>query len=177
MRVSKFLSYLLRHNPHKYSLKLDEKGFADLEKVVKIVRKQFPNLKISEGFLTDLIKNSDKKRFEISEGKIRAYYGHSIDKKIRMSPLSNPPETLYHGTTNKAFKRIQKEGLKSKGRQYVHLSKDITTAKQVGKRRTSDPVILVIEVEKAINDGIVFYKSGDMYLSEHIPENYISKID
>ena len=46
-------------------------------------------------------------------------------------------------------------------RQYGYLSEDIETAKMVGKRRDSDPVILYIDTVEAIKAGVKFYKVND----------------
>jgi len=176
VKVSKFLSYILRHNPKKYGLELDKNGFADLNKVLKVLNNRFSHLKSDKNFLVNLIQESDKKRFQITDDKIRAYYGHSIEKKINLTPTSNMPDKLYHGTTREAFKKIKHQGLRSKNRQYVHLSKDISTAKEVGRRRTNHPIILVIDTKNAKQSGINFYNSGDMFLSDHIPPEFISRL-
>ena len=85
--------------------------------------------------------------------------------------------TMIKGTTFKAFKIIKAEGLRRKGRQYVHLSDNIETAILVGKRRTNAPVILEIDVKAAQEGGIRFYKSGDMYLADYINPKYISRLN
>jgi len=174
IKISKFLSYILRHHPEKYELTLDEKGYTNLERILNILDDRFQSRKISIDTLRDMIKNSDKKRFEIKNGKIRAYYGHSLDKKIVLKELNQYPDKLYHGTTQNAYNKIKKEGIKKQRRQYVHLSKDIETAKIIGRRRTKTPVILEIDVSRAKNDGIKFYRSGDMFLADYIPAKFIS---
>ena len=55
---------------------------------------------------------------------------------------------LYHGTALKYKDGIDKKGLISKTRQYVHLSQDIETAKAVGMRHA-----------KYINNLIIFEDS------------------
>lgn len=60
-------------------------------------------------------------------------------------------------------------------RQYVHLSVDIDTAKLVGKRKDSTPIVLVIHAEKASNDGVKFYRGNNVvWLAEYVPSHYIS---
>jgi putative RNA 2'-phosphotransferase len=174
IKISKFLSYILRHNTKKYDLKIDSKGYVDLDLVLNILNERFQNTDINKEYIEKIIKKSEKRRFEILENKIRAFYGHTLENKIRMVEAKFLPKKLYHGTNPKAFEKIKIEGLKRKKRQYVHLSSDIETAIKVGKRRTSTPLILVINVEKAKQDGILFYKSGDMYLADFIPKRYIS---
>ncbi|WP_259391463.1 RNA 2'-phosphotransferase [Paenibacillus sp. 1011MAR3C5] len=43
-----------------------------------------------------VVRQSDKQRFEIINGRIRARYGHSHDR-VNYSP-AEPPAILYHGT-------------------------------------------------------------------------------
>ena len=44
-----------------------------------------------------------------------------------------PPEILYHGTATKFLESIREKGILKRNRQYVHLSSDIETAKNVDK--------------------------------------------
>jgi len=174
IRISKFLSYVLRHHPEKFNIELDTNGYADFETIINLVNNQFLDHHIDEEVIKDIISLSDKKRFEINNDKIRAFYGHSIKDKIDMQEAKNIPLKLFHGTNSKAQQKIVKEGLKRKSRQYVHLSDSLDTAYSVGRRRTHSPIILVIESSRAANDGVQFYKSGDMYLADYIPPEYIS---
>lgn len=178
VKLSKFLSFILRHNPEKYNIKLDKKGYASLEDILEVLNDRFKNQDISIDTLKTMIEKSEKKRYEIKNDKIRAYYGHSFKKKIEFPELKENeyPKELYHGTTPNAFKKIKNEGIKKKGRQYVHLSEDIKTAIKVGKRRSKRPIVLKIDIDKAKKMGTRLSKSGDMYLANFIPSQSISKI-
>jgi putative RNA 2'-phosphotransferase len=173
-RISKFMSYILRHHPERFNLELNPEGYADLETIIKQIRQKFPNYQIDELLIKEIIKESEKRRFEIVGGKIRAFYGHSIKNKIKMQKAEHIPDKLFHGTNSIAFQKIKKEGLKRKSRQYVHLSETVETAYSVGKRRTENPVILVVDSWRAVKEGIDLYKSGDIYLVDYIPPEYIS---
>ena len=123
-----------------------------------------------------MIEKSNKKRHEIIGNKIRALYGHSTSKIIIIEN-SEPPEFLYHGTANKFIKSIKEKGLLSKERQYVHLSLDVETAYEIGKRRDSKPIILKIKARLAWENGISFYFGNDnIWLSDDIPSKYIEYI-
>jgi len=176
VKLSKFLSFILRHHPEKYNIKLDDEGYASLKDVLAVLNNRFKSQEITTNTLKEMIKKSGEKRFEIRDNKIRAYYGHSIEKKIDIPELQENeyPKELYHGTTQNAFRKIKNEGIKKKGRQYVHLSKDIKTAIKVGKRRTKNPLILRIDMDKAKKEEINFYKSGDVFLADYIPAQCIS---
>ncbi|CCF16628.1 putative RNA 2'-phosphotransferase [Brevibacillus laterosporus GI-9] len=70
------------------------------------------------------------------------------------------------------------QGLLPKGRQYVHLSEEIQTAKQVGKRRDTHPTILKIEAKKAWANKVTFYHGNEMvWLADKIDRQYISILE
>lgn len=91
---------------------------------------------VTENELSKMVELSDKKRHEILGGKIRALYGHSVPQKIQKEN-SIPPSILFHGTKRELVQQILSEGIQPMGRQYVHLSVDIDTAKIVGKLKGS----------------------------------------
>lgn len=173
-KLSKEISYALRHAPWEYELELDSEGFVPIQQLIDALDESGKyDRPITAGDLKHIIAISDKKRHEIQGDKIRALYGHSIPMHISKDVIV-PPDVLYHGTTHKALDSIMSAGLKPMGRQYVHLSVDTDTAVQVGKRRDNNPVIMAIDAKKANSDGIVFYKGNDkVILADYIPHDYI----
>ena len=170
IKVSKLLSYILRHAPEKYDVTLDGNGFADVEMILSVMRRR--SIEISKEELYDLVQKDGKGRFEITGNRIRARYGHSVDVKPPSKSII-PPEVLYHGTSPHNLDRILREGLKPMRRQFVHLSKDRETAYQVGTRHSKQHVILVILARRAAQDGMVFYKEKNTYLVKSIPSKYL----
>jgi putative RNA 2'-phosphotransferase len=177
IKISKFLAYILRHDPEKFQLQLDLEGYADLNAVLEILNSQYQDKEITKDLIEKIIQESDKRRFEIVENKIRAYYGHSLKQKIKMKEAKTLPPFLFHGTTKRAYERIIKEGLRSENRQYVHLSGNAEDVLLVGKRRTNNPIILKINTETVRKEGMIFYESGDLYLIDFIPPNFINKLE
>lgn len=177
IKLSKTMAHALRHAPQNYGLILDEKGWTDVEKLIKGLKnhsKRFKDVTIND--LQKIINESNKKRFEIKDGKIRATYGHSLPSKIEKKSTV-PPKFLYHGTTPRAAKDILKTALKPQGRQYVHLSLDVKSAYEVGLRRTKDPVILKVSAQEAYNAGINFYREKEgIWLSDRIAAEFIMKL-
>ena len=67
------------------------------------------------------------------------------------------------------------EGLKPIKMRYVHLSKDIKTVIEVGKRRSDNPAIIIVDAKTAYQDGVVFYKGNEStYLCDFINNKYIT---
>lgn len=171
-KLSKKISYALRHAPWEYDLELDDQGWVKLQLLLEAFNKQKEFSKVTEDHILKLIRLSDKKRFEVLDGKIRAVYGHSIPQRIQ-GVASEPPEFLFHGTTNNNVESIFKNGLNPVSRQCVHLSPEVETAFQVGKRRDNSPVILKIRAKEAFIAGIQFYYCNDkVWISNSIPSNY-----
>ncbi|MCX7921401.1 MAG: RNA 2'-phosphotransferase [Clostridia bacterium] len=171
--LSKEVSYALRHAPWEYELELDENGWVEIDQLLDSLRFSSEWQHISEVDLNTMIAKSEKKRHEISNGKIRALYGHSIPHKI-IKEAKEPPEILYHGTARYFVPLIKEKGLIPKGRQYVHLSVDVGTALQVGKRRDEKPVLLKVNAKNAWGEGVNFYLGNDkVWLADQIPSKYI----
>lgn len=172
--LSKYLSYILRHDPAQAGIELDEQGFAPLDDVLSAIDRTRHSWAGRED-IRRLISESQKTRFEIKEKKIRALYGHSVEVKIEEETA--PPSKLYHGTSPDKLNRIMETGLKPMGRQYVHLSKNVEEAEKVGVRHHREPVILVIDSKRAHDHGVRFFERGDIFLSEDIPPAYIDVME
>lgn len=173
VRISKFLSLILRHEAAKFGVALDEHGFADVESVLSVLQKSFPEL--TQNDLLDLAARDEKGRFEIVADKIRARYGHSVYVKPTAEP-TEPPGILYHGTSRTAAQRILEQGLRPMRRRFVHLSRTIEEARKVGRRHSRDVVIFEIQALAARKAGIDFFIESNTYLAEYIPAVFLETI-
>lgn len=173
-KLSKSLSYWLRHRPDKANLQLDTQGWADLGSVISALKqKRLGN----EADLHATIAHNDKQRFELSSDgtMIRARQGHSVAVELDW-PTMVPPETLYHGTVEKFLADIMADGLKPMARHHVHLSPDIETATKVGSRR-GKPVILRINAKQMHADGTSFQLTANgVWLTESVIPAYIERM-
>lgn len=173
--LSKYLSYILRHNPDKINLVLDCEGWASIDDLITKSKKKYC-FTIED--LIQVVKNNNKQRFVFSEDrrKIKAQQGHSIKVDLNLSNVM-PPKELYHGTATKFLKSIQKDGLKPMRRHDVHLSVDKNTAYNVGQRH-GKVCILVIDAGKMSADGFVFQCTGNnVWLTQSVPVKYFKVLD
>lgn len=173
----KFLSLILRHNPSKIGLTLDENGWASVDILLIQLAKHHHKLTMEQ--LELIVETNNKKRYSFNEDKtkIRANQGHSL-KDIDLGLEARiPPKILYHGTASRFLKAIMQEGINKGSRQHVHLSIDLVTAKNVGSRHGL-PVILEIDAEKMQAEGFKFYCSDNgVWLTDHIPAQYLTQLD
>jgi len=170
-RISRFLSYLLRHRPKEYSIDLDRNGFAAWIEVVAVTQERFPEA--SEDEIRAVVEGAAKRRFEIQADKVRATYGHSFAVDLGLEAIE-PPAELYLGTARDLAHSIVNEGLKPRDRRYVHLSGSIEEALAVGKRRDPLPAIVVVDASTAYSEGVRFYHSGPLFLADEVPARYLS---
>ncbi|MBE7174511.1 MAG: RNA 2'-phosphotransferase [Williamsia sp.] len=173
IRLSKTLSHALRHEPQSYNIALDKEGWVDLSQLINGLRARgWRNLRAED--IVSVVEKSEKKRFQILDGRIRAYYGHSTEEKIIKQPQA-PPDVLYHGTSAESVNEIMTQGLLPMSRQYVHLSTDTATAKIVASRRKGSNIsILTILARQAYDEGISFYKEENgIWLCDRLLPAYI----
>lgn len=171
--LSKLLSLMLRHEPEKFGLALDEHGFAPLADVLAAVRRKRDWSDATEQKIREVVQNSDKQRFEIEGAAIRARYGHSVEGKVAYEPIQ-PPEILYHGTSPQALAAIKTDGLRAMKRQYVHLSIEPQQARLVGLRHHPHPVILRVRALEAWQTGVRFYQpEARLFLADEVPPQFI----
>ena len=173
--LSREVSYALRHAPWEYGLELDEKGFVPVEQLLSALNEDPRRERdVTEEDLREIIRTSDKQRHEIVGDRIRALYGHSTPVKISRE-TTEPPAVLYHGTARRFLDAIMAEGLRPMSRQFVHLSADVDTARQVGLRRDAAPVIFTVDAKAASADGIPFYRGNDkVWLADAVPAKYLA---
>ena len=175
VRLSKIMSVALRHDPDSFGIELDEEGWVDVDKLLDALRKHKRWEGITEDDFHTVMSVSAKKRFEISDGHIRALYGHSIPMKIVKEPTT-PPTLLYHGTARRNLDTILQEGILPMSRQYVHMSEDVETATKVGRRKAQDIVILAINTQA--EPGVPFYCGNDQtWLADRVPPSMIEVLN
>jgi len=176
--LSRFLAFLLRHHPEEVGLELDERGACDLDALVEALRGRPGFETVTRAEIEAVVREgAGAGRFEIRDGCIRARYGHSLAQPIAYEP-AEPPPLLFHGTTPEAAEQVLAEGLKAAPRQKVHLSVDTPAAREVGRRRCPEPVILQIDTASAAAAGVRFYRGGPaVWLADDIPPECITRTD
>lgn len=171
-KISKLLSFVLRHHPERLGLTLDGQGWVAVSELLEALRQDGKAITFEQ--LRQVVAENDKQRFTIDEDRqmIRANQGHSIAIDLGLTPTT-PPPLLYHGTAQQYWSSIQQKGLLKGTRQHVHLSADQNTAYKVGSRH-GKPIILVIDTAAMLADNHLFYCSDNgVWLTNHIPVQYL----
>jgi putative RNA 2'-phosphotransferase len=175
VRVSKLLSLGLRHDPAALGLTLDAAGFASVEAVLRGLAAR--GEKVTGEEIVEVVATSDKRRFALSEdgALIRASQGHSVEVDLGLPPRE-PPERLFHGTSESVAPAIRREGLLRGARTHVHLSADPRTAEIVARRREGPHVILRVRAAEMHAAGHAFFVSENgVWLTAHVPPEFLER--
>jgi putative RNA 2'-phosphotransferase len=173
VRVSKRLSYVLRHRPESVGLTLDPRGWVAVDDLLAALAAH--GLPVTRAELEHVVATNDKRRFALDPtgSFIRASQGHSVAVELGYQPVP-PPAELFHGTVDRFLDAIRREGLRPGGRHAVHLSPDRPTAEAVGARR-GRPVVLRIDAATMADDGYLFCRSANgVWLVDAVPPRYLT---
>src|SRR5947209_2882912 len=172
--LSRTLCHMLRHAPEKYSLHLDREGWTDIASIMMALKQSRTEwAELGESDLLEVLTWASNTRFEVREGMIRASYGHSFSQRI-VSPASEPPQFLYHGTDRIAAMRIEADGLFPMGRQYVLLTTDVHYARAARGRKEGKPYMARIAAKQAWAAGVYFYHAVDhVWMADRVPPAFI----
>jgi len=169
--ISRLMAYHLRHNP---DVQRTPEGFVEIDKIVQIIKEKI--YWVEPSHIREVAIFDPKARYEVKENLIRARYGHSVDVKLDFPEAS--VDLLYYGTVPEAVEKIISDGLMPGDRNMVHLSATVENATDVGKIRSPNPVVLVIDAKLAREKGIKIQKASDkIFLVKSVPPECIKRLE
>ncbi|MEV4193782.1 RNA 2'-phosphotransferase [Streptomyces toxytricini] len=170
VKVSKYMSKHLRHQPERIGLRLDAQGWVEIDDLLAAAAAHgFP---VTRAELDHVVAANDKQRFAVDGTRIRANQGHTVPVDLAL-PEAEPPAHLYHGTVAAALDAIRAEGLRPMARHHVHLSPDRETATRVGARR-GRPVVIGVDAAAMRAAGHVFRISANgVWLVDAVPPQFL----
>ncbi|KAK9369769.1 KptA family-domain-containing protein [Lipomyces kononenkoae] len=197
VKLSKSLSYILRHGPVKEKLPIQPDGYMNVAELLK-----HPRLRgITFADIRRVVDSNTKNRFKLEhrgpDGQatmnseptgwwIRANQGHSFEvPDLELEQIINPEScpVVIHGTYTDAWNNgIRSQGLRKMKRNHIHLAAGLPGESGViSGMRTSSDVYIYVDMKKAIADGIKFYKSENgVILTEGkggvLPPQYFEKV-
>ncbi|KAM3867134.1 tRNA 2'-phosphotransferase 1 [Diretmus argenteus] len=167
VRLSKALSYALRHGANQMGLHMSADGFLFVEDL--LAHPQFRSYSSED--VERVVATNDKQRFKLrphpDDGRlqIRANQGHSVQVvDLELKPLlaGSPdcPGEAVHGSYLRSWTSIQQQGLSRMKRTHIHLAAGLPGEDGVvsGMRKDCDLAVF-IDVSKALAGGLQFFRS------------------
>lgn len=172
-KLSKALSYVLRHDPDSIGITLEEGGWTNVDLLCKsMTRSERP---LTREILEQIVLDNDKQRFEFDSEKkrIRARQGHSVEIDLLLDPVE-PPAVLFHGTAKHQLDSIFEKGIIKGNRHHVHMSTNRETMMSVGARH-GKPIVLQIDAKSMYVNGHQFFVTGNsVWLTDNVPTQYLT---
>lgn len=169
VRLSKSMSYALRHGAKQMGLQMGTDGFIFVEEL--LAHPQFRSYSLED--VERVVATNDKQRFKLrphpEDGclQIRASQGHSVqvvDLELKPVQAGSPdcPAEAVHGSYLRNWSSIQQQGLNRMKRTHIHLAPGLPGEEDVisGMRKDCDLAVF-IDVPKALADGIEFFWSDN----------------
>ena len=156
--LSKYLCFLLRHQPEKAKLDMDKHGWVSVEQLISNVNR-FSKYHLDIYLLEKIVAEDDKGRYLFDESyeRIKCCQGHSIPWVEPEIDYRSPPKYLYHGTTLQALEAIISNGaIKKMQRHAVHLHSKLEKAWESAERWGKTPVVLKIAAHAMDYDDFCF---------------------
>lgn len=159
-KVSKAITYLLRHAAKKEKVEIDDQGFVTIKDLLAWLFKN--GYKTNEKAIKDIVAEDTKNRFTMKDRKIRANQGHSIKLKMTLKDFKQGNSHVVHATYLKNLSGIRKEGLKSMSRNHVHMiNVDSKTNKWHMIRQDTNLYAFVKDVKLQESDnGVILTESA-----------------
>lgn len=165
IRLSRSMAYHLRHDPN---LPMDEGGWTTLGDLAEAVQRgTTPEL------LATVATDRREARFELSDGRIRARYGHSLDVQLDHSAPSRPL-MLYHASpwAHAASILDRRQGLERGNRQWVHLTDSLHEAVMNGVRE-GHPLVYQVSSQDLPE---LLAASGHTFLARSVSKEALSVV-
>ncbi|MBR2894182.1 MAG: RNA 2'-phosphotransferase [Oscillospiraceae bacterium] len=180
-KVSRYLCFLLRHDPAAIGLDMDPcGGWVRVDQLLRNINAG-GTYRLSLEELQAIVATDQKGRYRFNEdgSRIKACQGHSIPWVTPELIVLPPPEFLYHGTNSKALQSIMQSGaILPMKRHAVHMQADVDAAWKSAQRwKGKTAVVIKIAANEMKENGYVFSVSdNNVWFCEKIPTTYIAEL-
>ncbi|KAA1468922.1 hypothetical protein DENSPDRAFT_795237 [Dentipellis sp. KUC8613] len=187
VRISKTLSWILRHGAKSEGLYMRPDGFV---RVTDLLASPKLQTQLDFAGLEKIVQDDKKMRYTMMSGPdekapdagdicwIRANQGHSMQTvKLDLKPILSASDIpmAVHGTNKKAWPSIAKQGLSKMTRNHIHLAQGVPGNGVISGMRNSASVLIYIDVQKALDAGILFFLSDNgVVLTEGDSRGFLS---
>lgn len=166
-QLAKIISYILERNPAEFGLVPDPDGFVKTKEFLKALSEEEGLKYVRRSNIHEILITLPNPPVEISGSHIRGKKPYKLPELI---PSPNLPKVLYTCVRRKAYPVVLDKGIFPMGFSHVILSSVPEMAERMGKRKDPMPVLLVVQTQKSLDNGTVFYEAGELlYLAESIP--------
>lgn len=166
-QLAKLIDYVLRRRPDEFGLVTDEDGFVRIKELLKAVNEEEGFRYVRRSHLDEIMLCVPDHALEVTDNKIRSKLRSQLPQHTY---ASDPPKLLYTCVRQKAYPHVAEKGIQPAGFSKVVLCSGIDMAERLGQRIDRSAVLLTVQVQPCIDQGVVIFQAGEgLYLAEFIP--------
>lgn len=166
-KLAKSLTHVLGQRPDEFGLIPDMDGFIKIKDFLKGINEEAGWKHVRRKNLDEILAVMQEPPMEIIDNRIRA---KSLDSLPVQKKADAPPKLLFTCIRRKAYTFVLEKGISPSNHFRVILSSNKDMAERIGKRTDPKPIILTINVQKNIDQGIEFFQVGEtLYEADYIP--------
>ncbi len=172
--VKRQLLYILGRSPDEFGLLPDTEGFVKIKELIQVLHEEGLSY-VRKSHIDELIMWEGKELFETDEEGKRIKAKHQDWESDFITPphIKEVPKILYTCVRKRAYPVVLEKGLFSNDNSYIILSDSEEMALRIGRRKSSELVLLEVRTHDAMNQGSSFFSFGRLYLSHWIPAQCI----
>ncbi|MBW2250831.1 MAG: RNA 2'-phosphotransferase [Deltaproteobacteria bacterium] len=165
-QLSKFISYVLGRKPGEFGLVPDDNGYIKIKEFLKAICEEDGFRYVRRSHIDEILISLTNPPIEIHNNHIRAKFRDGLPNQKQ---TQNLPKLLYTCARRKAYPEVLVKGIFPMDFKKVILSSTPDMAERIGKRKDQFPVLLTVQTQKSIQQGIIFYEAGEtLFIAESI---------
>lgn len=173
LRLSRTLSFLLRHGAGGTGLAADGDGWYTANEVAEAAGRAIRRPVVAED-VQEAVARHGGPRLEFDGGRVRP----TAAPEAPWQPVArgwSGPDILYHAAPRHRLEAILARGsLAHPAGGAVHLSRVEGHAWRIAHRQWEDPMVLYVDASRARRDGIQFVRlRSGQYVAQHVPVRHV----
>jgi putative RNA 2'-phosphotransferase len=166
-RLEKFIVYVLGRRPDEFGLVPEADGWVKLKDLLKAINEEDGWRHVRRPHLDEILLTQPAPEIEIHDHRVRARFRENLPAP---QPVARPPKLLYTCVRRRSHPVVLEKGVTAAEGEKVVLAIAPDLALKIGRRRDPHPVLLTVNVEKALTHGIALHRFGELiYLTDVIP--------
>jgi putative RNA 2'-phosphotransferase len=178
-RIGRMMALILRHQPERFGLSMDGRGWVDLDGFVQAICDARQNYArwLRKQHIVALVETDEKGRYQIDGGMIRATYAHSVNVNLDDLPEAQV-DSLYFPVSEEELDLVLESGLRPSDRNKIHLSATPEKAYSAGRVHIADPILLEVDVKKASDAGNFIFRAGkSVYITDAVEPEHLKRFE
>ncbi len=155
-QLAKILAYVLGRRPDEFGLVPDREGYIKIKALLRAFSEEEGWGWVRRSHLDEVRLSLPVAPIEIKDNLIRA------KERVNLPGLeaaTDLPKLLYTCIRPKAYPFVAANGIK-KSEGSIALSSDLEMAERIGRRIDRSAVMLTVQVKKALEENVEFFKAG-----------------